>query len=74
MSAQRAFAAATIDSAAMLGMEQEIGSVEVGKRADLALLDGDPTEDIEAFKRIREVVYGGHLLSATYPVALSRTA
>lgn len=74
MSAERALAAATIGGAAMLGMQKEIGSIEEGKKADLVLLEGDPTKETEAYKRIREVVYGGHVLSTTNPVVLSRTA
>jgi cytosine/adenosine deaminase-related metal-dependent hydrolase len=39
MPAQAVFEMATIHGAEALGMQQEIGSVEVGKKADLALLD-----------------------------------
>jgi len=39
MNAQRVFDMATLDGARCLGLEKEIGSVEVGKRADLVLLD-----------------------------------
>lgn len=70
MSQTRAFAAATIDAALMLGLEDEIGSIEVGKRADLVLLAGDPLEDAGAYRRIREVIFGGRLLSETYPEAM----
>jgi imidazolonepropionase-like amidohydrolase len=66
----RAFAAATIDAAGMLGMETEIGSIEVGKRGDLVLLAGDPMENINAYRQIKEVVFGGRLLSETYPEAM----
>ena len=36
--------ALTLDAAEILGVGDEIGSVEVGKRADLVLHDGDPLE------------------------------
>ena len=66
MSARQAFAASTIESAEMLSLDGQIGSIEGGKCADLALLDGDPLEDIAAHRRIREVIFGGRLLSGTF--------
>lgn len=41
---ERALAAITIDAARLLGIEGRVGSLEVGKDADLALYDGDPFE------------------------------
>jgi imidazolonepropionase-like amidohydrolase len=41
---QEAMAAITIDAAKILGIDVRVGSLEVGKDADLALFDGDPFE------------------------------
>ncbi len=35
----------TLNGARVLGVDDELGSVEAGKRADLALIDGDPVAD-----------------------------
>ncbi|HEX8977488.1 MAG TPA: imidazolonepropionase [Solirubrobacteraceae bacterium] len=45
MSTLEALAAATLNAAWVLGMERTLGSIEIGKRADLLLLDG-PVERI----------------------------
>ena len=37
---------ATIDSAILLGKDNEIGSIKEGKMADLVVVDGDPAKDI----------------------------
>ena len=41
---ERALAAVTLDAARILGIDDRVGSIEVGKDADLALFDGDPFE------------------------------
>ena len=41
---ERALAAVTLDAARILGIDERVGSIEVGKDADLALFDGDPFE------------------------------
>jgi imidazolonepropionase-like amidohydrolase len=51
--------AATLDSAESIGMGREVGSLEVGKYADLLMTAGDPTTDITALKRIGAVFFAG---------------
>lgn len=45
---ERALNAATLDAARAINREDEVGSIEKGKRADLVLVDGDPTEEVAA--------------------------
>jgi imidazolonepropionase-like amidohydrolase len=47
----------------MLGRERTQGSVAAGKRADLVLLDADPTANILNTRRIAAVVVRGRLLA-----------
>ena len=44
MSFNEALSTITIDAARVLGMEKRIGSIEIGKDADIAMYDGDPFE------------------------------
>lgn len=48
--------------AARLGLEQEIGSLRPGLRADLLLLDGDPLQDIRNVERIHTVIQDSRLI------------
>ena len=41
---EQALGLITIDAARLLGLEERVGSLEVGKDGDLALYDGDPFE------------------------------
>jgi imidazolonepropionase-like amidohydrolase len=63
MSAAAVFASATIVAARAMGLEEEVGSVERGKRADLAVFDADPTRDITNARRVRFVVRNGVVYS-----------
>lgn len=57
-----ALQAATRNASVALGW-QELGTVEVGKQADLVLLDADPLLDIRNTSAIRAVIRGGRVLS-----------
>ena len=48
---------ATIDGARALGLEKEIGSVEVGKRADLILIDLNGLHTVPRPDPISTIVY-----------------
>ena len=50
---------ATINAARFLGREEELGSIEPGKLADLVLLDADPLVDIRNTAKIFGVVSNG---------------
>ena len=62
MTPQQALHAATLAPARFLGIEAISGTVAVGKRADLVLLEADPLRDIGNARRIRSVVIDGRLL------------
>jgi Tol biopolymer transport system component len=62
LSPLEALTAATGAAARALGAQDEIGTVEVGKWADLILLDADPLEDIRNTQRIRMVIQGGRVV------------
>jgi imidazolonepropionase-like amidohydrolase len=54
-----AIRAGTATPARMLGLDGEIGTVAVGRRADLVVVDGDPTADVRALRRIRWTIRDG---------------
>ncbi len=64
MSAVEALKAGTITSAQSLGMAKDIGSIEVGKLADLVILSDDPSADIANSDNIEQVMLGGRLYDA----------
>jgi imidazolonepropionase-like amidohydrolase len=54
----------TRDAAEFLGAGSTLGSVDVGKRADLVLLDANPADDAAALHQIAAVVQAGRHYSA----------
>ncbi|MGB7409491.1 MAG: amidohydrolase family protein, partial [Pontixanthobacter sp.] len=64
MTPVEALRAGTIEPAKSLGMDRDIGSIEVGKLADLLVLDADPSLDIRNSDKIVQVMLGGRLYDA----------
>ena len=58
---RESLAAATSNYAEQLGWN-ELGLVEVGRRADLLILTADPTKDITNSRKIRSVILDGVIL------------
>jgi imidazolonepropionase-like amidohydrolase len=65
-----AIQAATLVAAQAMGMEKESGTIEVGKRADVILVDGNPLENISDIRKVNAVFAGGRM----YQPAALRTA
>jgi imidazolonepropionase-like amidohydrolase len=57
--APEVLALATLGAARVLKRDREVGSIAPGKRADLVLVDGDPTRDISAVRNTDVVVCRG---------------
>lgn len=55
---------ATWDAAIHLGMDQDIGSIEVGKLADIAIIDGNVLDDIQLSEHVSHTLLNGRLYEA----------
>lgn len=62
MPAAEAIKAATVNAAALLGLEKEIGTLEIGKSADIIAVDGDPLADVRVLKAMKFVMARGEVI------------
>lgn len=61
MTPAEALRSATSEPARFLGMDTDLGSIEVGKLADLVLLRGNPLDDIKHVREISTVIANGRV-------------
>lgn len=62
--AAEALQSATIIPAHVVGADKRTGSIAVGKEADMVLVDGDPSTDLGALRRVVTVVSDGYVMDA----------
>jgi imidazolonepropionase-like amidohydrolase len=54
--------AATLNAAHVCGLEGELGMLEVGKLADILIVNGDPLQDLSALTQVKMVIHGGEII------------
>ena len=67
----QAIQTATIIPARVMKMDSMTGSVEVGKRADIIIVDGDPLQNIRNIRKVKTVIKDGNIYD---PVDLHKVA
>jgi imidazolonepropionase-like amidohydrolase len=53
---------ATRNGAQALGIEEDVGTIEPGKQADMIVLSDNPVEEINNTKKIEAVINNGQLI------------
>jgi imidazolonepropionase-like amidohydrolase len=61
MTPRQAIQTSILTGAELLGLQNDIGSVEKGKYADIIVVDGDPLSDIAVVQKVVQTVKGGVL-------------
>ncbi len=62
MTPERVIQAATMVNAEVFGWQDRVGSIEVGKYADLIAVSGNPLNDITELQRVKFVMKGGKII------------
>ena len=62
MSPMEAIVSATSDSARSCWIDDQVGTIEPGKQADVLVVDGDPSQDVSALRTVVDVFQGGNLV------------
>ena len=59
MSPMEAIKSATISAAELLGIKDTLGTIEIGKIADIIAIKGNPLEDISTLQNVKFVMKNG---------------
>lgn len=62
MTPAAALRSATVDAAALLGQSENLGTIEVGKYADMVAVAGDPYRDITLLEHVPTVIKDGQVI------------
>lgn len=62
-----ALQAATVNASQLLGLSDQIGSLEPGKFADVVAVSGDPLSEIKAMNNVVFVMKGGEIIKQVQP-------
>ena len=54
-----AIKAATLNASELLGVKDQLGSIDKGKLADIIAVDGDPTKDVQSMGKVKFVMKNG---------------
>jgi imidazolonepropionase-like amidohydrolase len=66
LSPMQAIVAGTRSSAEYLGIDSSLGTIEVGKLADIVMIRGDPLTDIRATRNVLQVIKGGRVIDRSH--------
>src|SRR6202041_2196053 len=58
----QAIQTSTVNAADLLGWQDRVGTIEVGKYGDLVAVDGDPLADVSLLENVKVVIKGGEVV------------
>jgi imidazolonepropionase-like amidohydrolase len=61
MKPMEAIQSATVNAAELIGIRDQVGSIEPGKLADIVAVEGDPLKDVNAFGKVVFVMKNGEI-------------